>query len=187
MFTPRAQIPGGSGGGGGGAVDSVNGQTGVVVLDTGDISESGNLYFTDERAQDAVGGILDDGGDIDFTYDDATPKITAAVKNGLPATRIANGSVTDAEFQYIGGLTSDAQTQIDGKQASNAGLTQIAGLADPNADRVLFWDDSAGAYTFLTMGTGLTITGTTLNGSSSGPTLGLVSAINMGYGGTFMQ
>ena len=35
--------------GGGGAVDSVNGQTGTVVLDTGDLSEDGNLFFTDAR------------------------------------------------------------------------------------------------------------------------------------------
>lgn len=38
-----------------------------------------------------------------------------------------------------------------------------ASLTDPNADRVLFWDDSAGAMTWLTMGTNLTITGTTLD------------------------
>lgn len=37
------------GGGGGGAVDSVNGQTGVVVLGTDDIAEGSNLYFTAER------------------------------------------------------------------------------------------------------------------------------------------
>jgi hypothetical protein len=42
------------GGGGTGAVDSVNGQTGIVILDTGDIDESGNLYFTDLRAQTAA-------------------------------------------------------------------------------------------------------------------------------------
>ena len=30
-------------------VDSVNGETGVVVLDTGDISEGSNLYYTDVR------------------------------------------------------------------------------------------------------------------------------------------
>jgi hypothetical protein len=30
-------------------VDSVNGQTGVVVLDTGDIDENGNLYYTEAR------------------------------------------------------------------------------------------------------------------------------------------
>lgn len=38
-----------------GGVTSVNGQTGVVVLDTDDISEgTTNLYFTDQRAKDAV-------------------------------------------------------------------------------------------------------------------------------------
>jgi hypothetical protein len=53
-------------------------------------------------------------------------------------------------------------------QAFDAELLQIAGLADPNADRVLFWDDSAGSYAFLTMGTGLAITGTTLDATGSG-------------------
>ena len=43
-----------------------------------------------------------------------------------------------------------------------------ASLTDPNADRVLFWDDSAGAMTWLTMGTHLTITGTTLDASGGG-------------------
>ena len=46
--------------------------------------------------------------------------------------------------------------------AFDAGVQQIADLADPNADRILFWDDSAGIYTYLTAGSGLTITGTTM-------------------------
>lgn len=62
------------------AVISVNGETGVVVLDTGDIAENGNLYFTDERAQDAIGNILVDSSTIDLTYNDGTPSITADVK-----------------------------------------------------------------------------------------------------------
>lgn len=41
-------------------------------------------------------------------------------------------------------------------------LTDIRNLADPNADRILFWDDSAGAIAFLTAGTGLSISGTTI-------------------------
>ena len=40
-------------------------------------------------------------------------------------------------------------------------------LADPNADRILFWDDSAGAFTFLVASTGLTITGTNLTASGA--------------------
>lgn len=59
---------------------SVNGYTGVVVLDTDDIAEgSSNLYFTNERAQDAVGTILTDTATIDFDYDDAGNAIRAHV------------------------------------------------------------------------------------------------------------
>lgn len=46
-----------------------------------------------------------------------------------------------------------------------------ASLVDPNADRILFWDDSAGTMTWLTPGTGLTITGTTIDASAGGMTL----------------
>ena len=37
-----------------------------------------------------------------------------------------------------------------------------ASLSDPGADRILFWDDSAGAMTWLQLGTGLVIATTTL-------------------------
>ena len=42
------------------AIDSVNGETGVVVLDTGDIAESGNLYFTNARVDARLSGVIDD-------------------------------------------------------------------------------------------------------------------------------
>lgn len=42
-----------------------------------------------------------------------------------------------------------------------------ATLSDPNADRILFWDDSAGQVTWLTASTGLTITGTSITASGS--------------------
>lgn len=41
----------------------------------------------------------------------------------------------------------------------------LQSLTDPNADRILFWDDSAGALKWLTLGTGLTITGTEIKPS----------------------
>lgn len=41
-------------------------------------------------------------------------------------------------------------------------------LSDPGADRILFWDDSAGETTWLTVGSNLSITGTTLNAASGG-------------------
>ena len=44
----------------------------------------------------------------------------------LDATTIADGSATDAEFQYIGGLTSDAQTQLDAKATTANRLDEFA-------------------------------------------------------------
>lgn len=43
-----------------------------------------------------------------------------------------------------------------------------ASLADPNADRIMFWDDSGGAVTWLVPNTGLAISGTNLNFSFLG-------------------
>ena len=59
-------------------------------------------------------------------------------------------------------------------EATNLGVVSLANggtgaaLTDPNADRILFWDDSAGSTAFLTVGTGLSISGTTLSATSGG-------------------
>lgn len=55
-------------------------------------------------------------------------------------------------------------------QAYSAALGQIAGLSDPNADRILFWDDSAGTYAYLEVGSGLDLTGTTLTATGGSGT-----------------
>jgi len=49
-----------------------------------------------------------------------------------------------------------------------------ASLSDPNADRIMFWDDSGGAVDWLTVGTGLSITGTTITATGGGGGLSAV-------------
>lgn len=66
-------------------------------------------------------------------------------------------------FFYDGVTTQDWRVDV-----SNQNLLDFADLVDPGADRLLFWDDSAGAWTHLTLGTNLTITGTTLDAASGG-------------------
>jgi len=44
----------------------------------------------------------------------------------------------------------------------------LKSMVDPGADRMLFWDDSAGTIEYLTLGTNLSITGTTLDASGGG-------------------
>jgi hypothetical protein len=55
--------------------------------------------------------------------------VAADIPSALPATKIADGSVSDAEFQFLNGVSSGIQGQIDGKQATDADLTAIAALA----------------------------------------------------------
>ena len=57
-----------------------------------------------------------------------------------------------------GGATSGSATV----NLSHLGLES---LSDPNDDQIIFWDDSAGATAFLDIGTGLSVSGTTLSSS----------------------
>jgi hypothetical protein len=59
-----------------------------------------NLYFTNERAQDAIGNILTDSSTIDFTYDDSGNSISASViVSGLSGIVDANiGSHTSTKI-----------------------------------------------------------------------------------------
>lgn len=135
-----------------GDVASVNGATGIVVLDTDDISEGAtNKYFSDELAQDAVGAMVNST----LVYTDATPALGRAAITGdvtisagsntsaiasnvivnadisasaaIDASKIANGTISSTEFQYLNGVTSAIQTQLDAKVADTGDET-VAGV-----------------------------------------------------------
>jgi len=64
-----------------------------------------------------------------ITYD-ANGLVTAGddlsagdLPTGIDAVKIANGNVTNAEFQYLDGVTSAIQTQIDNKVTKNTNIT----------------------------------------------------------------
>lgn len=61
----------------------------------------------------------------------------------IDATDIADGSVTDTEFQYLDGVTSDIQTQIDGKQDEFTSQTAATVYAAPGS--------SSGVPAFLSL------------------------------------
>jgi len=121
------------------SVTSVNGQTGVVSLDTDDVSEGlTNLYYSDERAQDAVGSILTDSAEIDFTYSDATPSITASLKSAsideskLDASVNASLDLADSAVQDLAdlGITATAAelNVLDGITATVTELNYVDGV-----------------------------------------------------------
>ena len=79
----------------------------------------------------------------------------------------------DAVIQRIKQLEREVERLQRWERAADLGLGK---LTDPNADRVLFWDDSAGALKWLTVGNGLLLSDTTLTAN-----LGLWTSFTPNY------
>lgn len=101
-------------------VSTVFGRSGAVSAQSGDyntsqVTENTNLYFTDERAQDAVGAIIDGS----LTYVDGTPllqrsALTGAITASAGSNSTSLGSFTKAQLSsavsdgdplYVGDVT----------------------------------------------------------------------------------
>lgn len=114
---PVISASGGGGGGGGGAVDSVNGQTGVVVLDTDDIAEGvSNLYFTNGRAAAAAPVQTVDGQTGAVSLSSSYAPLShvgaggAAHSNAVAAG--AAGFMTGADKTKLDGIAAGAQVNV---------------------------------------------------------------------------
>ena len=124
-------------------VDSVNGQTGLVVLDTGDIDENGNLYFTDARvaANSAVAA--------------NTAKV-GVIAGGTTGQALVKASGTDydtewadiaIDTQYHNRFQTDAETFRSGAtdtvelyytaKADGDGLAESASSDTPTAGKII--------------------------------------------------
>jgi len=84
---------------------------------------------------------------------------------GTVTSVAASGGTTGMSFTGSPITTTGTLTLTGTLALANGGTG--ASLADPGADRIMFWDDSAGAVTWLTAGNGLTITTTTLSGGGT--------------------
>lgn len=49
--------------------------------------------------------------------------ISTTLSSGIDATKIADGTVSNTEFQYLNNVSSSIQTQLDGKVAANSAIT----------------------------------------------------------------
>lgn len=100
---------------------------------------------------------------------------TLSLPTGIDATKIADGSVTSTEFQYINTLSSNAQTQIDGKAANTEAFVTLGNTSGLSGERRL---EVAGGLTIQDLGAGNAVT---ISGSAMQPldaTLTALAAYN---------
>jgi hypothetical protein len=87
-------------GGTGGAVDSVNGQTGEVVLSTTDVGEGSNLYFTNSRAQVLITPAFDKANTAFLAATAAFNTANIGGGGGANLLAVSSAIVPDADSVY---------------------------------------------------------------------------------------
>ena len=153
---------------------------------------SSNLYFTNERAQDAVGGIITGSGNISATYDDAAGTITVSealtttditegdnlyftnerVDDRVGAIMSGSGNISVTYDDSAGTITiAEALTTTDIAEGDNQYFTTARARAALSASGDISYNSSTGVISFtndagdiesVTAGSGLT------GGGSSG-------------------
>jgi hypothetical protein len=109
--------------------------------------------------------------DTTLSTTDAGGTVTSVGGTGTVNGLTMSGTVTTSGSLTLGGTLAISNADWSGTDLSLANGGTGASLVDPNEDRIFFWDDSAGATTFLTVGSGLAISGTTLSSTDAGGTV----------------
>lgn len=152
---------------------TLQGKAAITTLQDGDFVSVHDISST---AEDAAGDLKK------ITVANLDTHLAATTKtltNKTLTAPVVNGSITgtgtlgkdllpttDSTYDLGASGTAFAEGHFD---TIYIGGTEFAGtaLTDPNADRMLFWDDSAGSTAYLAPGTGLSITTTSLNAEVS--------------------
>ena len=150
------------------ADDSINSEHYVDgSIDTAHIADS--QITTAKIADSAITSAkINDGAIVD-----ADINASAAID----ATKIHDGTISNTEFGYLNGVSSNIQTQLDAKGASNANLTAIGNLATTDGNFIVgsgsTWVAETGSTARASLGLGtistqasnsVAITGGTITG-----------------------
>ena len=147
-----------------GAVNSVNGDTGVVVLDTADIAENTNLYYTEARVS-ANSAVALNTAKTGITSAQASEIAANTLKVGITTAQagdIVNNNAKVTNATHTGDVTGDGALTI-ADNVVNATKLDVTGdgtagqLLQSDGDGSMTWVTGVtGDITAVTAGDGLT-------------------------------
>ena len=173
-----------------GAVVSVNGETGTVVLDAADVGAApatgiDPTAISGTAVVDSDARLSDARTPTSHTHGNLTNDGKLGSTSGLPVVTTTDGAVTTLALGTAGQVlqVNSGANGVEFAAASGGDTVSIEASAadvlsvssgaisadDPNADRLVMYDDSASKLTHATAGKGLSFDGTTLNSATAFP------------------
>ncbi len=141
-----------------GSVTSVNSQTGIVVLDTDDVSEGiSNLYYTLSRARNSI-SVTDNGGDGSLSYNSTTGVISytgpSATDVRAHFTAGTGVTITDGEISIgqdvsvtadvtFNNINASGNVQIDGNLTVSGTTITISSENLAISDNLIYLNDGS--------------------------------------------
>ena len=111
---------------------TVNGTTTTVNSTTIEITNSFTFEGSTANEYETVLGVIDPTADRTINLPNVSGTIITTGNlsdiTGLDASVIADGSVSNTEFQYLNGATSNIQTQLDAKASRSFAIAQAVAL-----------------------------------------------------------
>jgi len=111
---------------------TVNGTTTTVNSTTIEVTNSFTFEGSTADAYETTLGVIDPTADrtINLPNVSGTVITTGNITDitGLDATGIADGSISNTEFQYLNGVSSNIQTQLDAKASTAFAIAQAVAL-----------------------------------------------------------
>lgn len=111
---------------------TVNGTTTTVNSTTIEITNSFTFEGSTANDFETTLGVIDPTADRTINLPNASGTVITtgnlSAITGLDATSIADGSISNTEFQYLNGVSSNIQTQLDSKASRSFAIAQAVAL-----------------------------------------------------------